>query len=58
MQVYLVRVVISGLYFKQIMIVNDDSSIVNKWRVSLTDDTRVIIYDHIMFIIQATGIYN
>jgi hypothetical protein len=37
------------------MIVNDDSSIINEWRVSLTDDTRVVIYDRNMFIIQATG---
>ncbi len=33
----------SGLYYKHITIVNDDSSIINKYRVSLVDDTRVII---------------
>ncbi len=36
-------------------IVNDDSSIVNKLGASLTDDARVAIYDHHMFIGQATG---
>ncbi len=40
------------------MIVNDDSSIVNKLRASLTDDARVVIYDHQMFIVQATGFQN
>jgi len=43
-----------GLYYKTIMIVNDDCSIVNKFETSLTDDARVIIYDHLMFIVQAT----
>ncbi len=33
------------LYFKYITIVNDDSSIVDKFEASLTDDARVIIYD-------------
>ncbi len=37
------------------MIVNDDSRVVNKLETSLTDDARVIIYDHHMFIVQATG---
>ncbi len=32
------------------MIVNDDSSIVNKFGASLTDDARVVIYDRHMFI--------
>ncbi len=35
-------------------IVNDDSRVVNKLEASLTDDARVIIYDHHMFIAQAT----
>ncbi len=43
-----------GLYYKPITIVTDDSSIVNKLETSLTDDARVIIYDHHMFIVQAT----
>jgi len=36
------------------MIVNDDSSIVNKLETSLIDDASVIIYDRQMFIVQAT----
>jgi hypothetical protein len=47
----------SGLYYKPMMIVNDDARVVNKLEASLTDDTRVIIYDHHMFIVQATGVY-
>ena len=45
----------SGLYYKPMMIVNDDSRVVNKLEASLTDNARVIIYDHHMFIVQATG---
>jgi hypothetical protein len=37
-------------------IVNDDSSVINKLGASLTDDTRVIIYDCHMFIVQATSL--
>ncbi len=37
------------------MIVNDNSRVVNKLEASLTDDTRVVIYDRHMFIVQATG---
>jgi hypothetical protein len=36
-------------------IVNDDSRVVNKLEASLTDDTRVIIFDRDMFIVQSTG---
>jgi hypothetical protein len=36
-------------------IVNDDARVINKLEASLTDDTRVVIYDHHMFIVQATG---
>ncbi len=36
------------------MIVNDNSSIINKLGASLTDDARVIIYERHMFILQAT----
>ncbi len=36
------------------MIINDDSSIINKLGASLTDDARVVIYDHHMFIGKAT----
>ncbi len=47
-------VVSSGLYYKYVMIINDDSSIVSKWRIKLIDDPRVIIYDRHKFITQAT----
>ncbi len=45
----------SGLYYKPMMIVNDDSRVVTKLETSLTDDARVIIYDCIMFIVQTTS---
>ncbi len=38
------------------MIVNDDSRVVNKLEASLTDEARVFIYDHHLFIVQATGV--
>ncbi len=44
----------SGLYYKPMTIINDDSRVVNKLEASLTDDARVVIYDHHMFIVQAT----
>jgi hypothetical protein len=40
----------SGQYYKSMMILNDDSRVVNKLETSLTVDARVIIYDHHMFI--------
>ncbi len=45
-----------GLYYKPIRIINDDSRVLNKLETLLTDDTRVIIYDCHMFIVQATGL--
>ncbi len=45
---------ISGLFHKHITIVNYDSSVVNKFGASLNDDPRVVIYDHNMFIVEAT----
>jgi hypothetical protein len=45
----------SSLYYKPIMIVNDDARVVNKLEASLTDDARVVIYDCHMFIVQAIG---
>ncbi len=48
----------SGLYNKHITIINDDSRVISKWQVSLIDDARVIIYDHEMFITEATGFKN
>jgi hypothetical protein len=47
---------INGLYYKLMTIVNDDSRAVNKLEASLTDDTRVVIYDRHMFIVQATKV--
>ena len=44
-----------GVYYKHITIINDDFSIINKFEASLTDDARVIIYDHHMFIVPAIG---
>jgi hypothetical protein len=38
-------------------IVNDDTRVTNKLEVSLTDDARVVIYDHHIFIVQATGVF-
>ncbi len=37
------------------MIVNDDTSIINKFEASLTDDARFVIYDCHMIIVPATG---
>ncbi len=34
--------------------INDDSWVINKLEISLTDDAGVIIYNHHMFIVQAT----
>ncbi len=38
------------------MIVNYASSIINKLEALLTDAARVVIYDHHVFIVQATGV--
>jgi hypothetical protein len=38
------------------MIINYAPSSVNKLRASLNDDTRVVIYDLHMFIVQGTGV--
>ncbi len=46
---------LSGPYYKPIMIVNDDSSIVNELETSVIDDVRVVIYDRHMFVVQATS---
>ncbi len=46
----------SGLYYKHETIVNYTSSGVNNLKASLNDDTRVVIYDRHMFIVQATGL--
>ncbi len=44
----------SGLYYKPMTIVIDDSRVVNKLEASLTDDNRVVIYGRHMLIVQAT----
>ena len=45
-----------GLYYEHLMIVNYATSIINNLGTSLTDDARVVISDHHMFIVQAAGI--
>ncbi len=49
---------LSGLYYKHMTIVHDDSSIISKWSSKLTDDTGVVMYDRNMFIIQSTGYFS
>jgi hypothetical protein len=44
----------SGLFYKPMTLVNDDSTVFNKLEASLTDDARVVIYNRQMFIVQAT----
>ncbi len=44
----------SGLYYKPMMIINDNSRVITKFETSLTDDARVVIYDHHMFIVQVS----
>jgi hypothetical protein len=46
----------SGQYYKLMLIVNDDSWVINRLEASLIDDARLLIYDHHMFIVQATGL--
>ncbi len=41
------------VFYKHTMILNDDSSIVNKLEALLTDEARGVIYDHHVFIVQA-----
>jgi hypothetical protein len=45
-----------GLYYKPMMILNDDSRVISKLETSLTDNARVVIYYRHMLIVQATGI--
>ncbi len=44
----------SGQYYKHMTIVDDDSSVIIKWSSKLIDAARGVIYDHHMFIVQAT----
>ncbi len=41
-------------HYKPLTIINDDSRVVNKLESSLNDNTRVVIYDCHMFIVQST----
>ncbi len=45
-----------GLYYKHVMIVNYNSSVISKYNFKLIDDPRVAIYNHHRFIIQATNV--
>ncbi len=45
-----------GLYYKPMTIVNDDSRVITKLETSLTDNARVIIYEHHKFIVPASGL--
>jgi hypothetical protein len=45
---------LNGLCYRHMMIINDNSSIINKLEASLTDDASVVIYNRQMFIVQAT----
>jgi hypothetical protein len=38
-------------------IVNEDSRVINKLETPLTDDARVIIYDHHMFVVPANAAF-
>ncbi len=44
-----------GLYYKHMMIIDDDSRVIIKWSSKLIDPARGKIYDCLMFIVQATG---
>ncbi len=39
----------NGLCYKPMMIINDNSRVINKLEASLSDDARVVIYDRHMF---------
>ena len=39
-------------------IIIDDSRVINKLEASLTDDARVVIYDHYMFRVQAIAYFT
>ena len=43
----------SGLFYKHMTIINENSRVVNKLEASITDNPRVIIYNRHRFIIQA-----
>jgi hypothetical protein len=43
-----------GLYYKPMMIINDNYRVLNKLETSINDNARVVFYDRHMFILQAT----
>ncbi len=49
-----ITVILPPLVFPAMTIINDNSRVVNKLETSLTEYTRVVIYDCHMFIVQAT----
>ncbi len=49
-----ITVILPPLVFPAITIINDNSRVVNKLETSLTEYTRVVIYDCHMFIVEAT----
>jgi hypothetical protein len=55
---FLIAIEISGLSYKPMMMVNDNSRVTDKVQTSLTDDARVVIYNCHMFIVQATGFFK
>ncbi len=46
----------NGLYCKPVMIVNDDSRVINTLETSLTDEARVVIFNCRMFIVKDTDL--
>jgi hypothetical protein len=51
-----VNLPIYGLCYKHMMSINYAPSVVNKLKALLTDDIRVVIYNRLVFIVQATGV--
>jgi hypothetical protein len=47
--------VLAPVAYKPIMIIDDDSSVINNLETSPIDNARVIIYDRHMLIVQATS---
>jgi hypothetical protein len=44
------------MYYKHVVIINDDSSVISKEHLPLIDDALVVIYSGSVFIIQATAV--
>ena len=51
-----VTLLMCGLYYKHLKIINYASWVVNKLKALLTDGARVVIYDCHVFIVQASGV--